>query len=113
MGGSPNDTGWPGSMSPVFDVNAYFTTDQITQNRDSYLSALNAIPAGAAGISLSTVARSLGIEAPEVFFAYLDRWPEETARTLLTVIRNAVDRGRPLVFGWKDTPAPITVVAPD
>jgi hypothetical protein len=113
MGGSPNDTGWPGPISPIFDVNAYFTADQIAQNRDSYLSALNAVPADGAGISLSTVARSLGIEAPEVLYAYLDGWPEETARTLVTAVRNAVYEGRPLIFGWKDTPAPITVVAPD
>jgi hypothetical protein len=112
MGGSPSDTGWPGSIASIFDVNPYFTADRMAASHDSYLAALNAASADST-TPLSAVARGLGISAPDTFFSYLDTWPPEAAQAVLAVVRKALDHGRSLIFGWKDTPDAVSVVAPD
>jgi hypothetical protein len=113
MGGSPGGTDWPGFISPIYDVNGYFTADQMVQNRATYLAALDAASPNGSGAPLSAVARGFGVEAPDVFFAYLDSWPQDAVRALLIVLRNAVEHGKPLIFGWQDVPGAISVVAPD
>jgi hypothetical protein len=112
MGGSPSDTAWPGPIASIFDVNSYFTADQMLASHDTYLAALDAASADS-NLPLSAVARAFGIQAPDTVFAYLDTWPPGAAQAVLTVLRKALDHGRSLIFGWKDTTDAVSVVAPD
>jgi hypothetical protein len=112
MGGSPGGTEWPGPIATTFDVNPYFTADQLTQNHDTYMAALDAAAADST-MPLSAVVSAFGIVVPDTMNTYLDAWPPDAAQAVLTVIRKALDHGRWLIFGWQNTPEPVSVIAPD
>jgi hypothetical protein len=88
----------PATGPEVPDLTPYLGTAAVLGNLDGYRAALTR-----PGARLSDVARDIGIDAHESFFAYLDKWPESASQRMLDLLRGVIvesDRPRGLAIGW-------------